>query len=130
MASIRTHRDKYQVRYRVAGRMRSKSFNRLGDARKYANEVEAELARGDYIDPRAGLTTFGDYTDRWLELRQGKARSTLDRDRSYLRSMILPTFGDLPVASIKPPSGSWAVKRVVHRPRRRRHCRWCRASST
>lgn len=111
MASIRSHRGKYQVRYRVGGRMRSKTFARLGDARKYANRVEAELARGDYIDPRAGLTTFVDYADRWLDLRQGKARSTLDRDRSYLRSMILPTFGTLPVASIKPTDvEAWVVK--------------------
>jgi integrase len=40
--------------------------------------------------------------DQWLNTRIDKARSTRDRDRSYLNSLILPSFGDRPVKSIAP----------------------------
>lgn len=100
MASVRDYRGKYQVRWRVAGRMRSRSFARMTDARRFANQVESDIARGDYIDPRAGSIVFSVYADRWLYLRGDRAQSTLDRDRSYLRSMILPTFGNVCVGAI------------------------------
>ncbi len=100
MASIRERDGKYQVRWRVNGRMRSQSFTRMIDARRFANAVETDLERGDYIDPRAGTATLGEYADRWLALRHDRARSTLDRDRSYLASMILPAFGQRAVGAI------------------------------
>ncbi len=46
--------------------------------------------------------TFTVIVDRWLATRTDKARSTRDRDSSYLRSLILPTFGNRAIRSIRP----------------------------
>jgi integrase len=46
--------------------------------------------------------TFTVIVDRWLATRTDKARSTRDRDSSYLRSLILPTFGNRAIKSIRP----------------------------
>jgi integrase len=111
MASVRRHRGKYQVRWRVGTSERSQTFDKRRDAERFAAKIATDLDRGDYIDPRAGLLLFGQYADRWLELRGDRAKSTLDRDRSYLDSMILPTFGRLSVAGIKTTDiEAWVVK--------------------
>jgi integrase len=104
MASIRRHpvSDNWNVRYRdPSGKQRSKTFKRQVDARAFASDVDADMRRGTYIDPQAGEVTFGRYADRWIATRTDKARTTQDRDASYLRSMILPTFGRRQVATIQ-----------------------------
>jgi integrase len=105
MASIRRHPKiptRWQVRYRdPANRQRSKNFTRKVDADKFATGVETDKNRGDWMDPQAGQATFRVYADRWMALRPDLAQSSLDRDRSYLDSMILPTFGDQPVMTIR-----------------------------
>ncbi|MCL1598074.1 MAG: hypothetical protein M3094_02735, partial [Actinomycetia bacterium] len=83
MASVRQHRGKFQVRWRVGPQERAQTFDKRRDAERFSAQVETDLARGDYIDPRAGLVTVGDYADRWMTLRRSMARSTRDRDRSY-----------------------------------------------
>lgn len=101
MASVREHRGKFQVRWRVGPQERSQVFEKRREAERFASQVETDMARGEYLDPRAGLATVEDYSERWMDLRRGLARSTRDRDRSYLRAMILPTFGSIPVASVR-----------------------------
>lgn len=64
--------------------------------------MEAEKEEGRWVDPARSRSTFNEIADRWLEARFDKARSTTDRDRSYLRSMIRPYFGERRVASIRP----------------------------
>lgn len=111
MASLRRHpkSGRWQVRYRAPdGRQHAKTFVRKVDAQRFANTVEADLARGEYVDPATGKTTFGEYADRWQATRGDLARSSRDRDDSYLRSMILPKFGDRAVASVRPSEiGEW-----------------------
>ncbi len=105
MASIRRHpvSDRWNVRYRdPTGKQRSKTFKRQVDAKAFMLDVETDKRRGTYIDPQVGDTTFGVYAERWQTARVDKAPATRDRDASYLRSMILPTFTDRPVVSIRP----------------------------
>jgi integrase len=105
MAHIRRHpkSGRWQVRYLDPDRReRSKTFRRKADAERFAATVTADVVRGEYLDPTAGRVTFGVYAERWVATRGDKARSTRDRDASYLRSLILPTFGHRPVASIRP----------------------------
>jgi integrase len=67
----------------------------------FAAAVKADVYRGDYIDPRLGRTTFGEFAERWTATRGHLAQSTTDQDRHYLASLILPAFGDRPVASMR-----------------------------
>jgi integrase len=66
MASIRKRSGSYQVRYRDPnGRFRSKTFRRKVDAVREAQTIEADKARGDWLDPRLARMTFGRYVDEW-----------------------------------------------------------------
>ena len=103
MASIRRHPNdrSWQVRYRdPAGTQRTKAFTRQVDAKAFAADVESDKRRGSYIDPQAGNVTFAEYAKRWQQTRRDKAQATRDRDASYLRSMVLPTFANLPLRTI------------------------------
>ena len=53
MASIEKRSGKYRVRYRdPSGRNRGRTFLRKADADRFAREVEVDMDRGDWIDPR------------------------------------------------------------------------------
>lgn len=44
---------RWDVRYRdEARRQRKRSFTRKSDAQRFANSVETDLVRGDWIDPK------------------------------------------------------------------------------
>ncbi len=108
MASIDTRTTangerRYTVRFRdPANRQQQKTFKRKVDAERFRNAVETAKDQGTYVDARAGNVAFTVIVDRWLATRTDKARSTRDRDCSYLRSLILPTFGDRTIKSVRP----------------------------
>ena len=93
---------RYQARYRAPdGRLRSAphTFVRKSDAVRWLALKEAEIKRGDWIDPDRGSVTFRNYADQWLQDRVLKVR-TVDLYRALLRNHLLPTFGDLSMADI------------------------------
>ena len=98
MAHIRRHPkspDRWQVRYvDPYGKERSKNFARKVDAEKYLHTVEVQKIRGEWTDPAAGKTRFGDWAIQVDATRPNRRDSTRARDSSYLRNLILPTFGD------------------------------------
>lgn len=107
MASIqkREGRNKpYRVRYRdPKGKQRSKSFRTKALARDFKTKVESQVREGDYLDPDKGKVTFSEVADRWthtVDFTSKKARTQKDR-KGILRSRVLPTFGELAVASIE-----------------------------
>ena len=86
---------RYDVRYRTAtGTVRTRTFKRRKDADAHRSLVEADLLRGEWCDPRLGRVSFADWTKRWKETTVNLRPSTIARDDSYLRSLILPTFAD------------------------------------
>ena len=61
---------RWDVRYRGTDRRQVKrSFKRKIDAQRFANLAEADVLRGDWIDPRRGKETFGHWANQWLALR-------------------------------------------------------------
>ena len=106
MASIRrvTHRSgrvSWQARWRdPRGAQRSKNFRRRIDAEQFLITVQARKLAGTYIDPQAGRIRLGDFarqaTAGWVNRRD----STKARDESYLRSLVLPTFAEMPIGRI------------------------------
>lgn len=81
------------------GRERSKCFARKADAEAHLVSVEASKLRGDYVDALRGRITFGEFSERVRE-KVNQRPSTRARDEIYFRSLILPTFGRRPLASI------------------------------
>ena len=94
---------RYRARYRAPdGRWRSKTFDRKTDARRWLTNEVSMLTRGDWVDPRAGEVPFEVVAERWMAGRVALRPSTRARDRSYLRSLILPRFGIIPIGAIQP----------------------------
>ena len=94
---------RWQVRYPdAAGRMvpAPLTYKAKADASLFLASVEADMARGTFIDPRGGRITFAEWCDQWLE-RPDKRLNSVVRDRQAL-AVFLPDLGALPLAAITP----------------------------
>ena len=94
-------RPRWRARYRdPSGRERSKSFARKVDAERFLRHVEADLVRGQWVDPRQGQTTVGELAERWFATTATLKPKTREDYRSLLHNHILPAFGNRAVASL------------------------------
>lgn len=95
---------RWQALYRDAsGRTRTAgSFLRKGDAADAGEEQEGAIRRRTWIDPSLARVTFGEWAGHYLATTLNQRESTRVRDESYLRSLILPTFGDDALGAIEP----------------------------
>lgn len=105
MASIRERPNRpspFEVQYRdPEGVLRSQSFRLKRDAKAFAEDVEADKRRGQYIDPQAGARKFGEFAEEWLAAQTFDV-STRAAVRSRLDRHILPTFTGKRLSSVKP----------------------------
>ncbi|MGW0172106.1 tyrosine-type recombinase/integrase [Streptomyces sp. NPDC003343] len=108
--TIRTKSDRHGtgMRYRARyvgpdGTEKSKSFpdrqKRL--AEQWLAQTEADMARGQYIDPRTARTTFRQYAERWVKAHTGEINSREAAERR-LRLHAYPHIGTRPLGSFKP----------------------------
>ena len=67
MASIKRREDgKWRARYRDDAKVEhAQHFETKRDAEQWLDNVRGDIARGDYIDPKAGKQSFGDYARSW-----------------------------------------------------------------
>jgi integrase len=65
-----------------------------------AKEIEVELARETFLDPRDGKITLAQWVEVWQDTHQA-GRATWSAYRSHLRLHILPRLGELPLTSIR-----------------------------
>jgi integrase len=95
MASIERRSGHYRVKYRdPTGRQRSRSFPRKADAQRFAVEMEADLARGQWLDPAGAQLSVAEWSETFLSLcrrLEPTSQATYARD---LRRYVLPRFGD------------------------------------
>jgi integrase len=93
----------WRVGYRGPDRrQRYKTFTRKADANLFAATVETDLARGDWTDPLLGKVTVAEWARQVEASRLNRRRSTIARDDSYLRSFVLPAFGELRLVEVQP----------------------------
>ena len=93
----------WRVGYRGPDRrQRYKTFTRKADANLFAATVETDLARGDWTDPLLGKVTVAEWARQVEASRLNRRRSTIARDDSYLRSLVLPAFGELRLVEVQP----------------------------
>lgn len=106
----RVRSDRYGIglRYRARyvgpdGTEKSKSFpdRQKGLAEKWLTRIEADMDAGQYIDPKAGQITFGEYGEKWL----GGLTTELGSREVVCRRIRLhavPYLGTRPMGSFKP----------------------------
>lgn len=93
---------RWQVRWRDAGGKQCKeNFAKRSQADTRAATIEADLARGLYVDPAAGKESFRAVAERWRTTAVHRD-GTSSRVERALRLHIYPTFGDRPIVSIRP----------------------------
>jgi hypothetical protein len=115
-ARVRTDRygvgRRWLARWRDdTGAQRKRAFDRRSDAERFLVEVAADLARGAYIDPRAGRTTVRGYGEQWRAAQVHRA-TTAAQVETHLRRHVYPTFGDRAVASVRPSEVQAWVRRL------------------
>lgn len=77
---------------------------------KWAADQEADLRRGEWIDPRAGKTTVGECWEKWSGARRLEKASRA-RDASHYRCHVAPRWERVAVGSIlKPDVTAWVVE--------------------
>ena len=95
---------RWQARYPGPdGRDRSapETFTTKTDAERWLSVKEAEIIKGEWIDPDSGKVTLADYSETWIEERTGLRPKTIDLYR-YLRGKHLAlVIGNMPIADIK-----------------------------
>jgi len=82
------------------GRVVSKSFTSKRRAEQWLKTQDVDRSRGEWMDPRAGQTLFSTQAATWMASRRGNRRTTIARDVSVMRSLVLPYFGEKPLAAI------------------------------
>ncbi|WNZ12153.1 site-specific integrase [Streptomyces sp. 11x1] len=107
-ARVKSDRHGSGLRYRARyigpdGTEKSKSFpdgqKRL--AEKWLTNIEADMSRGQYVDPAASRVTFRQYAEKWLST-QTTAMTTRESVQSSLRGHAIPYLGPRPLGSFKP----------------------------
>jgi len=87
----------------------TESFKLQGAANEWAREQEVAVARGDWIDPRAGKTTIGQMWELYADGRRLE-KASRSRDRSHWRVHVQPKWAKVPVGAIfKPDVTAWVV---------------------
>ena len=93
------------VRYRdPANRAREKTCTTAADARAFAKTVEADVARGDYLDPTLARTRFEHWAGEWFATTAGLRPKTRQGYESMLRVHVLPHFRGRQVGAIDAPA--------------------------
>lgn len=78
-----------------------KTFGNRADGESWLSTTQADLGRGVYVDPRAGLVLLCVYAEEWLADRK-LAPLTRDLYRYLLDKYIYPTFRQVALAGIEP----------------------------
>lgn len=102
MGSIdRQPNGRWRARYRDGdGRSRSRTFDRKLDAQRFLDDASTDMRRGDWVDPRATRTTFGEWADRWWA-STAKLRPTTRRGYwGVLEGHVRPRFGRQRIADV------------------------------
>ena len=109
MASIQKRDNgRWRARYRDPdGREHARHFNRKVDAQAWLDRETAKLVRGEWIDPRAGRTTLGEFTKAWLDAQtfDPLTRETME---SRIKVHIDPHLGEVEMRNLRPSTiQSW-----------------------
>jgi integrase len=105
-ARVRTDRygvgQRWLARWRDdAGVQRKRAFKRKDDAERFLAKITIDLAGHVYVDPQAGRVTVREYAERWRKAQVHRA-TTAAQVETHLRRHVYPTFGDRPLASVRP----------------------------
>ena len=103
---------RWQARYRdETGRYQTAphTFPAKADADRWLANVEREMMRGTWVDPRGAEVLLEEWAEHYIATAIHLKPKTVAGYESLLRSVILPRFGTTPIGSIR----TMAVRRWV-----------------
>ncbi|MEU1504905.1 site-specific integrase [Kitasatospora sp. NPDC005748] len=114
---VKTDRHGTGMRYRARyvgpdGTEKSKSFpdRQKRKAEQWLLQIEADMARGQYIDPNAGRVTVKQHADKWLASLSMDPQSYVSTEQR-IRLHVVPHLGTRPLSSLRPSDiREWLVK--------------------
>lgn len=83
------------------GKEKSKVFQNKDNAKAHWMRQEADIERGEYIEPKANKELFGPLAKKWIRLRD-VGPNTLRKYESTNRNHVEKTFGHRQIKAIKP----------------------------
>ena len=93
----------WRARYRdPQGQERVKTFARRVDAERFLVGVENTKLKGEWTEPRLGKIRFEEYAAEWLTTKADVGPQTLGNVQGRLRKHIVPTFGAMSMAAVRP----------------------------
>ncbi|MFE4514517.1 tyrosine-type recombinase/integrase [Kitasatospora sp. NPDC056783] len=119
---VRTDRYGTGKRYRARyvgpdGTEKSKSFpdRQKRQAEEWLTGIEADMSRGQYLDPKASRTTFQQFAERWLKAQTTDPASQVLVE-TRLRLHAFPRIGRRPLDSFRPSHIQELVKGLEDSP--------------
>jgi integrase len=93
------------------------TFDGKRSADQWLTLKEAEIKRGDWLDPAAGSVLFSEFSSAWVDERDLSPK-TAQLYELLLRLHLNPTFGAMPIAAIREDSvRRWRAERLKAGPR-------------
>jgi len=95
----------WRARYRdpATGRRASGgTFATRAEAERWLAAAQVDMARGAWVDPKAGEVPLRDYAEGWLAQHTGLRPTTRALYRHLLDRHILPVLGDAPIGRLAP----------------------------
>jgi integrase len=87
------------------GTRRTRSDPLKGTVKTWAEDLEADIRRGEWADPQDGRITVGQWWEKWSGTRVIE-KATTDKDASHWRNHVEPRWGRVKLAAIT----SWDVE--------------------
>jgi hypothetical protein len=81
--------------------MHARTFPTKGEATRRAKEMETDVRRGEWVDPRLARRTFGDWAAEYLTTIVHLRAVTRGDYERIVRVHLLPAFTDCPVAHVE-----------------------------
>jgi integrase len=99
----RTPQGRWRARYRdPGGRSLSRTFDTKVEARRFLDAANADMHRGQWVDPAAGRLMLAEWAATYLATVTNLRPTTLATYERDLTRYVLPRFGHLPLARIRP----------------------------
>ncbi len=111
----RVKSGRFQGQYRDANkkvRSAGGTYEGKKEALHAAQELERQVRRGEWTDPKIACRIFADFADEVMAARLHLEASSRGRDESYRRNHIDPAFGHLPLNQITKPAVQKWVKEL------------------
>lgn len=95
---------RYQASYWHEGRrfIAEETFAAKADASAWLANIETDIGRGSWIDPRGGRMTVQDLAAEWLAINPAKRADTWATDDYHIRVHIIPAMGARQIRNVTP----------------------------